>query len=218
MNLLALAALEVWRRPLPQVLGELVMEPIETSRTWRWYGYEDSWIVLDGVSVQSVSGGGHWGGGMFISARDQARFGLMTLRRGRWRDRQVLSEEWIRRALTPTGPQPTYGFMNYFLIGSADLMADDLVRLLQYRTKIPRSVMVEYLKILLAFHLALYHLRLMKLLPELAKRKGTETICHPSNCPVKPANEDRPQGGCGVRQAPPGRRPRPLKSPDRAAS
>lgn len=81
-------------------------------------------------------------------------------------------------------------------IGSADLMADDLVRLLQYRTKIPRSVMVEYLKILLAFHLALYHLRLMKLLPELAKRKGTETICHPSNCPVKPASEDRPQGGC----------------------
>jgi hypothetical protein len=81
-------------------------------------------------------------------------------------------------------------------IGSADLMADDLVRLLQYRTKIPRSVMVEYLKILLAFHLALYHLRLMKLLPELVKRKGSETICQPSRCPVKPASEDRPQGDC----------------------
>jgi len=81
-------------------------------------------------------------------------------------------------------------------IGSADLMADDLVRLLQYRTKIPRSVMVDYLKILLAFHLALYHLRLMKLLPELVKRKGIETICQASNCPAKPANEDRPQGDC----------------------
>jgi len=115
VNLLALAALEVWRRPLPQVLGEYVMEPIEASRTWRWYGYEDSWIVLDGVAVQSVSGGGHWGGGLFISARDQARFGLLTLRRGRWKDRQVLSEDWIRRALTPTPAQPTYGFMNYFL-------------------------------------------------------------------------------------------------------
>jgi len=115
VNLLALAALEVWRRPLPQVLADLVMEPIEASRTWRWYGYEDSWIVLDGALVQSVSGGGHWGGGMFISARDQARFGLLSLRRGRWKDRQVLSEDWIRRALTPTGAQPTYGFMNYFL-------------------------------------------------------------------------------------------------------
>jgi hypothetical protein len=81
-------------------------------------------------------------------------------------------------------------------IGAADLMADDLVRLLQYRTKIPRSVMVEYLKILLAFHLALYHLRLMKLLPELVKRKGLETICQPANCPVKPGNGDRPQGDC----------------------
>jgi CubicO group peptidase (beta-lactamase class C family) len=115
VNLLALAALNVWRRPLPQVLAEYVMEPIGASRTWRWYGYADSWIVLDGALVQSVSGGGHWGGGMFIDARDQARFGLLTLRRGRWNERQVLSEEWIRKALTPTPAQPTYGFMNYFL-------------------------------------------------------------------------------------------------------
>jgi CubicO group peptidase (beta-lactamase class C family) len=115
VNLLALAALNVWRRPLPQVLAEYVMEPIGASRTWRWYGYADSWVVLDGALVQSVSGGGHWGGGMFIDARDQARFGLLTLRRGRWNERQVLSEEWIRKALTPTPAQPTYGFMNYFL-------------------------------------------------------------------------------------------------------
>ena len=105
----------VWRRPLPQVLSEYVMEPIGASRTWRWYGYSDSWVVMDGALVQSVSGGGHWGGGMFIDARDQARFGLLTLRRGRWNERQVLSEEWIRKALTPTPAQPTYGFMNYFL-------------------------------------------------------------------------------------------------------
>ena len=115
VNLLALAALTVWRRPLPRVLDEYVMEPIGASRTWRWYGYEDSWVLLDGTLVQSVSGGGHWGGGMFISARDQARFGLLTLRRGRWNGRQVLAEEWIRKALTPTPAQPTYGFMNYFL-------------------------------------------------------------------------------------------------------
>jgi CubicO group peptidase (beta-lactamase class C family) len=115
VNLLALAALEVWRRPLPRVLDEYVMEPIGASRTWRWYGYDNSWVVLDGAFVQSVSGGGHWGGGLFISARDQARFGLLTLHRGRWNERQVLSEEWIRMALTPTPAQPTYGFMNYFL-------------------------------------------------------------------------------------------------------
>jgi CubicO group peptidase (beta-lactamase class C family) len=115
VNVLALAATNVWRRPLPQVLAEYVMDPIGASHTWRWYGYDDSWVLLDGVPVQSVSGGGHWGGGMFISARDQARFGYLTLRRGRWRDRQILSEAWVRMALTPTPAQPTYGFMNWFL-------------------------------------------------------------------------------------------------------
>ena len=115
VNLLALAALNVWRRPLPDVLRELVMDPIGASPTWRWYGYDNSWIVLDGRRVQSVSGGGHWGGGMFISARDQARFGLFTLRNGQWGDRQLLSEAWLRMARTATPAQQGYGFMNFFL-------------------------------------------------------------------------------------------------------
>jgi CubicO group peptidase (beta-lactamase class C family) len=115
VNALALAALQVWRRPLPEVLREMVMQPIGASETWRWTGYDNSWVVMDGQAVQSVSGGGHWGGGMFISARDMARFGLLTLRRGRWGDRQILSEEWVRHALTPTQAQPTYGYMNWFL-------------------------------------------------------------------------------------------------------
>ncbi|HEX7121316.1 MAG TPA: serine hydrolase [Gemmatimonadaceae bacterium] len=114
VNLLALASLNVWRRPLPQVLREYVMDPIGASHTWRWYGYDNSWVVIDGQLVQSVSGGGHWGGGMFISARDMARFGLLTLRKGKWGDRQILSEEWIRMATTP-GVNQNYGFMNYFL-------------------------------------------------------------------------------------------------------
>jgi len=123
VNVLALAALNVWRRPLPQALKEYVMDPINASQTWRWYGYENSWVVIDGAAVQSVSGGGHWGGGMFISARDQARFGYLTLRRGKWKDKQILSEEWVRMALTPTPVQPTYGFMNWFLNTERKFMA-----------------------------------------------------------------------------------------------
>ena len=115
VNLLALAALNVWRRPLPQVLREHVMDPIGASSTWRWTGYDNSWVLMDGQAVQSVSGGGHWGGGMFIDARDMARFGYLTLRRGRWGDRRILSEEWVRMATTPTPAQPTYGFMNWFV-------------------------------------------------------------------------------------------------------
>jgi CubicO group peptidase (beta-lactamase class C family) len=115
VNVLALAALNVWRRPLPDALREYLMDPIGASPTWRWYGYDNSWIVLDGQRIQSVSGGGHWGGGMFINARDQARFGLLTLRNGKWGNDQILSEEWIRLARTPTPANDGYGFMNFFL-------------------------------------------------------------------------------------------------------
>jgi CubicO group peptidase (beta-lactamase class C family) len=115
VNALALATLNVWRRPLPQVLKENILDPIGASNTWRWFGYENSWVILDGSLVQSVTGGGHWGGGMYINALDMARFGYLTLRRGKWKDRQLLSEQWIAHALTPTGAEPTYGFMNFFL-------------------------------------------------------------------------------------------------------
>lgn len=115
VNVLALAALNVWRRPLPEVLREYVMDEIGASNTWRWFGYENSFVVLDGRVIQSVSGGGHWGGGMFINAYDMARFGLLTSRNGRWGTKQLLSDDFIRQARTPTSVQPTYGFMNWFL-------------------------------------------------------------------------------------------------------
>ncbi|MCU1386260.1 MAG: Beta-lactamase, partial [Acidobacteria bacterium] len=115
VNVMALAALQVWRRPLPEVLREEVMEPIGASSTWRWYGYENSWVDLDGQKMQSVSGGGHWGGGMFINAYDMARFGYLTLNRGRWKERQLISDQWIERALTPTPAEPNYGFMNFYV-------------------------------------------------------------------------------------------------------
>jgi CubicO group peptidase (beta-lactamase class C family) len=115
VNVLALATLNVWRRPLPGVLKEFVMDEIGASNTWRWLGYENSYVVIDGQIVQSVSGGGHWGGGMFINAYDMARFGLLTSRNGKWGNKQLLSEAFIRQAKTPTPVEPTYGFMNWFL-------------------------------------------------------------------------------------------------------
>ena len=115
VNALALAATCVWRQPLPEVLKTNIMDPIGASNTWRWYGYRNSWIVLDGKLVQSVSGGGHWGGGMFINAYDMARFGLLTLNEGNWNGKQLLSKQWIQQARTPTSAQPTYGYMNFFL-------------------------------------------------------------------------------------------------------
>jgi CubicO group peptidase (beta-lactamase class C family) len=117
VNVMALAALQVWRRPLPDVLREEVMEPIGASSTWRWYGYDNSWVELDGSKVQSVSGGGHWGGGMFINSYDMARFGYLFLRNGKWKDKPIVSEKWIEMARTP-GPASNnnnYGYANWYL-------------------------------------------------------------------------------------------------------
>ncbi|MBC7723079.1 MAG: serine hydrolase [Pedobacter sp.] len=115
VNALALAVTSVWRKPIPQVLKQYIMDPIGASNTWRWTGYRNSWIVLDGQPVQSVSGGGHWGGGLFINAYDMARFGLLTLHKGNWNGKQILSEKWVDQALTPTPAKTDYGYMNWFL-------------------------------------------------------------------------------------------------------
>jgi CubicO group peptidase (beta-lactamase class C family) len=115
VNVLALAALYAWREPLPAVLKREVMDPIGASGTWRWEGYANSWVMLDGQRVQSVSGGGHWGGGVFINAWDLARFGLLCLHRGRWDGREVYPESWFDYASTPTPQNPQYGVMNWFL-------------------------------------------------------------------------------------------------------
>ena len=113
VNRLAYALLQIWRRPLPQILRERIMDPIGASYSWQWHGYENSWVTIDGLQMQSVSGGGHWGGGMHISTRDHARFGYLFLRRGKWDGKQLLPERWIDRVTTPTDVRPTYGYMNW---------------------------------------------------------------------------------------------------------
>jgi CubicO group peptidase (beta-lactamase class C family) len=122
VNALSLATLMVWRKPLPQVLKETIMDPVGASNTWRWFGYRNSWIVLDGQLVQSVSGGGHWGGGLYIDSYDMARFGLLTLHHGNWDGKQLISEQWVKQALTPTTANIGYGYMNWFLNGDKKLL------------------------------------------------------------------------------------------------
>ena len=111
VNLLAYCLTHLYRKPLPVVLREQIMDPIDASPSWRWHGYENSWVTIDGRQVQVVSGGGHWGGGMFISTRDHARFGLLFLRNGKWRGRQLISEDWIKAAQVPATARKDYGYM-----------------------------------------------------------------------------------------------------------
>ena len=111
VNLLSYSLLNVWRKPLPQVLKERIMDPIGASTTWRWYGYDNSWVTIDGVKMQSVSGGGHSGGGVFISARDHARFGLLFLRDGIWNGKQLISKRWVEMVQQSSEANASYGYM-----------------------------------------------------------------------------------------------------------
>jgi len=111
VNLLSYSLLQVWRKPLPAVLKEKIMDPIGASTTWRWYGYDHSFVNMDGLMMQSVSGGGHHGGGLFINTMDQARFGLLFLRNGKWKNQQLLSEKWITAVQQPSVANKNYGYM-----------------------------------------------------------------------------------------------------------
>ena len=118
VNVLAYSLLQVWRKPLPQVLKEKIMDPIDASTTWRWFGYKDAWVTVDGMQMKSVTGGGHSGGGVFVSTYDQARFGLLFLNNGKWKDKQLVSQDWIKKATSSSKPNPSYGYMWWLNKGS----------------------------------------------------------------------------------------------------
>lgn len=111
VNLLAYSLLQVWRKPLPMILKEKIMDAIGASNTWRWHGYDNSFVNIDGLMMQSVSGGGHFGGGIFINTLDQARFGLLMLRNGKWNNTQLLSQKWITSTLQPSTANKNCGYL-----------------------------------------------------------------------------------------------------------
>lgn len=111
VNRLSLALLRRFRRPLPEVFAERIMRPIGASADWSWHGYANSSVEVDGRLLESVPGGTHWGGGVLIHAEDQARIGLLMLRRGEWGGRRVLPESWIEESLRPCALNPNYGLL-----------------------------------------------------------------------------------------------------------
>ena len=111
VNVLVYALTHVWRKPMPLVLKEELMDKIGASTTWRWYGYDKAWTEIDGIQMKSVTGGGHSGAGLFINTKDMARFGLLFLNNGKWGNDQIISEAWVKKAVAPSKPNVNYGYM-----------------------------------------------------------------------------------------------------------
>ena len=117
--------------------------------------------------------------GVQIDVETQALINLSQANRNKIEDRPATSK-------TRTSYPP-------LCANAADLLADDIMRLLFHEEFIPRSVLVEYLKILFAFHLALYHLRIIKLLPAWVKAGSADCACGLNRCPTDLA---RANSGC----------------------
>ena len=114
INQLALALLHLFRRPLPEVFEEAVLRPLGgPGPGWQWVGYDDAWVELDGQRMQSVPGGTHWGGGVSISARDQARIGQMLLDGGAHAGHQLVPADWVQRMQQPSAAAPFYGWLTW---------------------------------------------------------------------------------------------------------
>jgi CubicO group peptidase (beta-lactamase class C family) len=111
INRFALSLLQLLRKPIPDVFRDEVMNPIGASTTWKWVPYTNAYVDVDGKRMASVSGGTRWGGGVWISTHDMARFGLLWQRGGTWGDRQIVSPAYVKMATTASAHGPDYGFL-----------------------------------------------------------------------------------------------------------
>jgi CubicO group peptidase (beta-lactamase class C family) len=111
MNRFALSLLRVFKKPIPDVFRDEVMNPIGASTSWKWVPYTNAYVEVDGKRMASVSGGTRWGGGVWINSYDMARFGLLWLRNGKWENEQIVSTAYIKMATAPSRHGPDYGFL-----------------------------------------------------------------------------------------------------------
>jgi len=111
INRLGMSLLQTFRKPVPEVFRDEVMDVIGASNSWKWVPYHNSYVTIDGKKMPSVSGGTRWGGGVWINSWDMARFGYLWLRGGKWGDRQVLPPAYVKAAVAPSANGPDYGYL-----------------------------------------------------------------------------------------------------------
>ncbi len=117
INQLSLALLHLFGEPLPEVFARTLMEPLGASADWAWRAYDEAWVELPGRPgqrgrrVATVPGGSHWGGGVSISARDQARLGQLLLADGRHGERPLVPAHWVHRMRQAGALAPFYGWL-----------------------------------------------------------------------------------------------------------
>ena len=92
-NWLAECLTRAWQRDLDEVMFERVFAPLGITRadlTWRRNAYRPA--EMEGVARREL------GAGISATVDAMARVGLLMLREGMWRDREILTRDFVRQA------------------------------------------------------------------------------------------------------------------------
>lgn len=93
MNQFANTLTHIAGEPLDSLFRRRIANPIGMdSGAWHWGDFG----IVDGLKVNG--GAGNNGNHIYITAREMARFGVLYLNNGKWRDKQLIREEWIQAA------------------------------------------------------------------------------------------------------------------------
>jgi len=93
MNQFANVLTRIAAEPIEELFKKRIADPIGMNRSkWDWGDFGK----IDGIVVNGGSGNNNKH--IFISARELARFGHLFLNRGKWKDKQLISESWIEKA------------------------------------------------------------------------------------------------------------------------
>ena len=93
MNQFANLLTHIAQEPLDEYFKNRIADPIGMKeKGWYWGDFGE----VNGLKV--VGGAGNRGNGVYISASEFARFGLLFLNRGNWDGKQLMSGNWIEQA------------------------------------------------------------------------------------------------------------------------
>lgn len=95
------------------ILSRFIRDQFSTQQEYLdfWYRELIDRIGMDSMTIETDLEGNYIGSSYgWATARDWAKFGLLYLNKGNWRDKQVLNGSWVRYCATPNvGSQGEYG-------------------------------------------------------------------------------------------------------------
>lgn len=109
MNQFANVLTRIGGEPVEELFRRKIADPIGMDPSqWDW----KDWGTMDGLLVNG--GAGNKSKGIYISARELARFGHLFLNRGNWDGKQLISSEWVDKATSYQVDKdlPAYNTMN----------------------------------------------------------------------------------------------------------